>query len=102
MSIQKENKPSIQKEKIKDQWIQIRVNKNTKTLLNDKAKQENKSLSQYILESVLTPKQGSVNTLDTQILKKMIKPFIERGITLDLDEGEIIRIKQLWEETKNA
>ncbi len=36
--------------------------------------------------------------VDTQILKKMIKPFVEKNIDLDLENDEIERIKVLWEE----
>lgn len=36
------------------------------------------------------------NTLDTTILKKLIQPFIEHDIEINLQEYEINRIKQLW------
>lgn len=36
--------------------------------------------------------------LDTKILKKLITPFKEHGIKIDLEEHEIKRIKSLWEE----
>ena len=36
------------------------------------------------------------NSLDTQILLKMIPAFIESGIKINLEEQEIERIKQLW------
>jgi hypothetical protein len=45
---------------------------------------------------------GNVNTLDTQILKKLIRPFIKNGIRIVLAEEEINRIKELYEEIKNA
>lgn len=38
---------------------------------------------------------------DTQILKKMIRPFVEKNIELDLENNEIERIKTLWEEINN-
>ena len=40
---------------------------------------------------------GIINRLDTQILKRLIKPFTDYGIKVDLETNEINRIKELWE-----
>ena len=40
----------------------------------------------------------NIESFDTQILIKMIRPFVENNIGLDLENDEIERIKTLWEE----
>ena len=38
--------------------------------------------------------------LDTEILRKMIPVFVDAGIELDLEQEEISRIQELYEEVK--
>lgn len=83
----------------KESQIHIRIDHQTKEHIKKLADKSNKSISRLLLDPIL----AGVNTsVDTQILKKMLKPFIEKGITLELEEKEITRIKQLWEEIKNT
>ena len=98
--------------KKKESQIHIRVNQHTKDYIKQLAKKSNKSISELLLDPILRNVNTYVDTadkisqkiisIDTLILKKMLKPFMEKGITLDLEEKEIMRIKQLWEVTKNA
>lgn len=43
----------------------------------------------------------SINTLDTEILKKMLLPFVKRDITLKLSEKESDRVTKLFMDTYN-
>ena len=61
---------SIQENKVKkDKYIQIRVDVNTKAKILKLADDEEKTMSEYILESVLTGKNG-VNTYDKNMIKR--------------------------------
>lgn len=106
------NTKNVNTEK-KESQIHIRVNRHIKDYIKEFAKKSNKSISELLLDPILRNVNTNVDTdsdnisqknisRDIQILKKMLKPFMERGITLDLEEEEIIRIKQLWEEIKNT
>jgi len=97
----------------KESQIHIRVNQHTKDYIKQLAKKSNITISELLLGPILKNVNTHVDTdsnpisqktisKDTRILKKMLKPFIEKGISLDLKEGEIKRIKQLWKEIKNA
>ncbi|MFW9971079.1 MAG: DUF1778 domain-containing protein [Candidatus Odinarchaeota archaeon] len=87
----------------KEKWIQLRISEGDKKKIKEKAENQNKSISQFVLDSVLTNVNTPVenvltNGLDTQILKKLLKPFAENGISVDLEDAEIKRIQELWEE----
>lgn len=82
--------------------IHIRVDQQTKEYIKSLADKSGKSISRLLLDPILNVNTSVDNSIDTQILKKMLKPFIEKGITLDLEEKEITRIKQLWEGIKNT
>ena len=47
-----------------------------------------------------TAKDLEIRNIDTQILKKLILPFAKNNISVDLEDKEINRIKQLMEEIK--
>jgi len=96
---------SSQKEK-KDAYIHLRVTKTVKEEISKKAKDQEKSMTSYLLEGVMTPNNSSesviTNTIDTSILRKMIKPFAEKGIQVNLNEDEIERVQELWRDIQNA
>lgn len=84
LSIQKNEVMSIQEKNVntserKDRWIQIRVSDTEKEKIELKAKSSKKSVSQYILDLVLTNNLNSVNTsgldVNTKILKECILEF---------------------------
>lgn len=61
----------------------------------DKEKELRKRINDFVLDFLNL--KANTNTIDTSILKKMIKPFSEYGIELDLKDIEINRIKELYE-----
>lgn len=102
----------------KEKWIQIRVKEETKQKIKEFVlNSDYKNISQFFLDSVLTKingnvltNEGNVNTIqknvltnriDTNILKKLLKPFAEKGINVKLEKEEIKRVKELWEEISN-
>ena len=54
----------------------------------------------YILYT--TKDNENINALDTKILKKMIKPFAEEGIKINLKQKEIDRINKLYKVNKDS
>lgn len=64
-------------------------------LLNDNLIKEIGKKNRYIIYAAVEKED---NILDTQILKKMILPFIKNNIELDLENNEIERIKNLFQE----
>ena len=96
---------SSQKKK-KDAYIHLRVTKAVKEEISKKAKDQEKTITSYILEGVMTPINKSedviTDTIDTTILSKMIKPFAEKGIQVNLNEDEIKRVQELWRDIQNA
>lgn len=49
-----------------------------------------------VYTSIKTEQNIDSHSLDTKILKKLIKPFVEYGIKTDLEVNEINRVKELW------
>lgn len=96
---------SSQKEK-KDAYIHLRVTEEMKREILQKAKEQDKTMTSFILENVMTLKNKQENVItnnpDISILKKMIIPFAEKGVQVDLTENEIKRIQELWREIENT
>jgi len=63
------------KEGIKDTWIQIRVSSELKETLKQRAEEQEKTLSQYILDSVLTNHNNIENVNTIKILCNGINAF---------------------------
>jgi len=67
----------------KDKYIQIRISKDNKELIKSYAKKQEKTISQFILDNVLTNNNGdarvntSVNTMETKTLKKLLRSLFE-------------------------
>jgi hypothetical protein len=50
----------------------------------------------FIVDSNITSQNDKDNSIDTQILKKMIRPFAERNMEVKLTEEEKLRIKKIF------
>ena len=70
-------------------------------LLKDNLIKEIGKKNRYIIYTIIEKdNKKESHSLDTQILKKMIKPFAENDIELNLEVIEINRIKKLYEMIK--
>jgi len=59
-----------------------------------------KAIDGFVIEYFFTKSNSKTNTneIDTEILKKMIIPFIENEIEIDLEQKEANRLEQLVSE----
>ena len=71
--------------------VRVYVNRLMKDNLINKIGKKNR----YVLYTVI---EKESNTLDTEILKKMIPAFIQNEIELDLSNKQIERVKELYAE----
>lgn len=89
--------------KKKTEYIHIRLDSESKQEIVNNAEERKKTITDYILDSVITPKEAVMtNRIDTKILKKLLKPFKKHAIKVNLSKEEISRIKELWSEVQNA
>ena len=81
--------------------ISFKLNEKDLEALKEKDKKSGKNRSEFIRKKIFDSDTSDTSG-DTETLKKLLKPFVEKGIKVDLEEKEIERIKQLWNEVKNA
>lgn len=77
---------------LKENAVNVYISRLKKERLIERIGKKNR----YNIYATIKKEQNKESySLDTKILKKLIKPFVEHGIEIDLETNEINRIKEL-------